>query len=157
MRPALKLNAIEQEHLQEVYDSAGVARDDLPYTEAFDKLCQEFQDRTFKNAEKEQVYSALLKYVRSSTNAPKDATGPALEPELTKQLKSVLKKHGKAGKVIPYSSEFEAAQKEFSAMTKKEFSGREFWEAVCKVGGKGRRPPTRTKKVLSEEAAEDGE
>src|SRR5687767_14353654 len=55
MRPALKLNAIEQEHLQELYDAAGVARDELPYTEQFTQLCQDFQDRAFKNADPEQV------------------------------------------------------------------------------------------------------
>src|ERR1044072_7534176 len=69
MRVSLKLNAIEQEHLQELYDAAGVARDELPYSEQFDKLVQDFQDRTFKNAEPEQVFGALLKYVRSSTCA----------------------------------------------------------------------------------------
>ena len=40
MRPPLKLNAIEQEHLQELYDAAGVARDELPYTEKFEELWQ---------------------------------------------------------------------------------------------------------------------
>ena len=67
MRLSLKLNAIEQEHLQELYDAAGVARDELPYTEKFDQFVQDFQNRTFKNAEPEQVYGALIKYVRSST------------------------------------------------------------------------------------------
>ena len=36
MKVPLKLNSIDQEHLQELYDSAGVARDELPYTPAFD-------------------------------------------------------------------------------------------------------------------------
>ena len=29
----LKLSAIDQEHLQELYDASGVARDELPYTD----------------------------------------------------------------------------------------------------------------------------
>ena len=69
MRVPLKLNSIDQEHLQELYNAAGVARDELPYTGAFDELCQGFQDRTFKNAEPEQLFGAILKYVRSSGNA----------------------------------------------------------------------------------------
>src|ERR671919_708467 len=69
MRVPLKLNAIEQEHLQELYDAAGVARDELPYSPKFDEVWQGFQDRTFKNAEREQVFGAILKYVRSSSNA----------------------------------------------------------------------------------------
>ena len=65
MRPPLKLNAIDQEHLQELYDAAGISRDQLPYTPKFEELCQGFQDRTFKNAHQEQVFGALLKYTRS--------------------------------------------------------------------------------------------
>src|SRR4051794_18154178 len=48
MKPSLKLSAIEQEHLQDLYDAAGVARDELPYTEIFEKFVSDFQDRTFK-------------------------------------------------------------------------------------------------------------
>ena len=69
MRLPLKLSSIDQEHLQELYDAAGVARDELPYTPKFDDIWQGFQDRTFKNAEREQVFGALLKYVRSSGNS----------------------------------------------------------------------------------------
>ena len=35
MKAPLKLNSIDQEHLQELYNSAGVARDELPYSPAF--------------------------------------------------------------------------------------------------------------------------
>ena len=69
MRPPLKLNAIEQEHLQELYDAASAARDELPYTPKFEDLWQGFQDRTFKNAEREQVYGAITKYVRTGSPA----------------------------------------------------------------------------------------
>jgi hypothetical protein len=69
MRPPLKLNSIDTEHLQELYNASGVARDELPYTDAFETLWSGFQDRTFKNAEREQVFGAILKYVRSSSNA----------------------------------------------------------------------------------------
>ena len=48
---------------------AGVARDELPYSEKFEEIWSGFQDRTFKNADPEQVYGALLKYTRSSSNS----------------------------------------------------------------------------------------
>src|SRR5881392_2171908 len=80
MRVPLKLSAIDQEHLQELYDAAGVARDELPYSEKFEEIWQGFQDRTFKNAEREQVFGAILKYVRSSSNA---ASGLAIESKLS--------------------------------------------------------------------------
>ena len=40
MKPPLKLNAIDQEHLQELYNASGVARDELPYTPVFEQLVQ---------------------------------------------------------------------------------------------------------------------
>ena len=89
MRPPLKLNAIEQEHLQELYDAAGVARDELPYSEKFDEIWSGFQDRTFKNAEREQVFGAILKYVRSSSNA---ASGIAIESKVNENSSSSSKR-----------------------------------------------------------------
>jgi len=160
MRPALKLNAIEQEHLQELYDAAGVARDELPYTEQFTQLCQDFQDRTFKNADPEQVFGAILKYVRSSSNAAGDIGEAVLDPEQVKSLKLVLKRHTKAGKVLPYSSEFDSALKEFTNMAKKDLNGREFWLSIVRTQGRSRRPPKRatTKAVKEDDGSdEDGE
>ncbi len=158
MRLALKLNDIEQEHLQEVYDAAGVARDELPYTGEFDKLCQEFQDRTFKNAEPEQVYGALLKYVRSSTCASADTGDSALEPEQAKKLKVVLKREGK-GRILPYSSEYESALKQFNAAAGMSLSAHDFWLAISRTQARSRRPPKRVAKkaVAEEEGEEEGE
>src|ERR1700693_3077355 len=112
MRPPLKLSSIDQEHLQELYNEAGIARDELPYSPAFDNVCQGFQDRTFKNAHPEQVYGALLKYVRSGTNSAGPAQPGVLTEEHAKMLKALLPRHSKGGKIVPYSDEFEAAQKE---------------------------------------------
>ena len=162
MRVPLKLNAIEQEHLQELYDAAGVARDELPYSEQFDSLCQGFQDRTFKNAEKEQVFGAILKYVRSSSNS---ASGKSLESKVTedqlKQLKIHLPRHARGAKLLPYSDEFEAARKEFAKLTSIELSEQEFWQAIQKSMGPKRQPPPRRKaavaKASEEEVEEDGE
>src|SRR3954464_951836 len=114
MRMPLKLNAIEQEHLKNIHDAAGVARDELPYAQKFDEIWSGFQDRTFKNAEREQVFGAILKYVRSSSNA---ASGIAIESKVNedqlKQLKALIPRHSRAGKILPYSDEFEAVRKEF--------------------------------------------
>jgi hypothetical protein len=161
MRLSLKLNAIEQEHLQELYDAAGMARDELPYTETFDQFIQDFQNRTFKNAEPEQVYGALIKYVRSSTCSAADFEATILEPEQNKLLKEVVKRHGKSNKLLPYSSEFEGAHKEFTTLSKRELTPREFWQAICRSQSRSRKPPKRaTAKVAKErddEADEDGE
>src|SRR5437764_5084848 len=118
MRVPLKLNAIEQEHLQELYDAAGVARDELPYSEKFEEIWQGFQDRTFKNAEREQVFGALLKYTRSSGNASTAAPDTKLSEEQLKQLKGLLPRHARGGKILPYSDEFQQVQKEFTKLSK---------------------------------------
>src|ERR1700679_294442 len=116
MMTPLKLNSIDQEHLQELYDSTGVARDELPYTPGFDEIVQGFQDRTFKNADHEQLFSAILKYVRSSSNSAAEPN-PDLIPltdEQIKQLKVVISRHGSAGKILPYSDAFNSARTKFN-------------------------------------------
>src|SRR5688572_16849677 len=156
MRPPLKLNAIEQEHLQELYDAAGVARDELPYSEKFDEIWQGFQDRTFKNAEREQVFGAILKYVRSSSNS---ASGIVLESKISdeqlKQLKGLIPRHARGGKILPYSDEFEAVRKEFAKFSGVELSEQEFWQAMQKSQGPKRTPPPR-RKAAAKVAEDDG-
>jgi hypothetical protein len=145
MRPPLKLSGIDQEHLQELYNAMAVARDELPYTEAFDNLCQGFQDRTFKNAHPEQIYAALLKYVRSSTNSAGEVPAVALTDEQLKQLKGLLPRHAKGSKMLPYSDEFEAAQKEFNKHAGTALETGDFWRAILRSQGPRRRPPKRAK------------
>ena len=145
MRPPLKLSAIDQEHLQELYDASGVARDELPYTDSFEELSQGFQDRTFKNAEREQVYGAIIKYVRSSSNASTEQPDSKLDEEQAKRLKSLLPRHAKGGKILPYSDEIDAARKEFSKLSGVEMTEQEFWQAIMRAQGPKRRPPKRAK------------
>jgi hypothetical protein len=145
MRPPLKLSSIDQEHLQELYDDEKVARDELPYTEAFDRICQGFQDRTFKNAHPEQIYAALLKYVRSSTNSAGEVAAVTLTEDQLKTLKGMLPRHARGGKLLPYSEEFEAAQKEFNKHAATDLGTGDFWRAIMRSQGPKRRPPKRAK------------
>jgi hypothetical protein len=156
MRLSLKLNAIEQEHLQELYDAAGVARDELPYTPQFDALCQGFQDRAFKNAEPEQVFAALLKYVRSSTCSSGETTNVVLTVEQTAQLKDVVRRHARAGRILPYSSEFDSAVKDLQSVAKLELTPRDFWLAICQLQGRYRRS-TKRAAPAPEVEEDDGE
>ena len=155
MRPPLKLNSIDTEHLQELYNSSGVARDELPYTEAFETLWQGFQDRTFKNAEREQVFGAILKYVRSSSNAAGELPDSKLDDDQLKLLKQALVRHSKNGKLLPYSDELETAHKEFFKATQIELTEAEFWQSAVRAQGAKRRPPVR-KKAVAVEVSDDG-
>jgi hypothetical protein len=159
MRVPLKLNSIEQEHLQELYDAAGIARDELPYTETFDQLCQGFQDRTFKNAEPEQLFGAILKYVRSSSNAAALPAKLAVSDDQLKQLRLILPRHSKGGRLLPYSDEFEQARKEFIKLAGLELTEREFWQAIQRSQGPKRKPPVRARVVAAApaEEADEGE
>jgi hypothetical protein len=158
MRPPLKLSSIDQEHLQELYDQARVARDELPYTETFDQLVQGFQDRTFKNADGEQLYAALLKYVRSSGNPAGVAANVTLSDDQLKQLKSLVPRHVKGGKLLPYSDEFKSLLKEFNKLAGVELTEYDLWRAVLRAQGPKRRPPTRAKAVAAVvEEEDDGE
>lgn len=146
MRVPLKLNAIEQEHLQELYNAAGVARDELPYSDKFEEIWSGFQDRTFKNAEREQVYGAIIKYVRSSSNASTEQPESKLNDDQLKQLKALLPRHAKGGKILPYSDEIDAARKEFAKHAGGvELTEQEFWQAIMRAQGPKRRPPKRAK------------
>jgi len=145
MRPPLKLSVIDQEHLQELYDQSGLSRDELPYTDAYDKICQGFQDRTFKNAHPEQVYAALLKHVRSGSRASRDVSANSftLNEDQLKQLKGLLPRHAKNNKILPYSDEFEAAHREFMKVSQVELTTGDFWRAIGLSAGPKRRPPQR--------------
>jgi hypothetical protein len=155
MKAPLKLNSIDQEHLQELYNAAGVARDELPYTPAFDALVQGFQDRTFKNADPEQVYGAMLKYVRSSSNAATTLPPGTLSEEQIKHLKPVLSRHLVAGKILPYSDEFAVAHREFNKVAGAELSEQDFWRAIMRLQGAKRRPPVRKKVAAAAEEPDD--
>ncbi len=160
MRPPLKLNSIDQEHLQELYNAAGVARDELPYTEKFDEVWSGFQDRTFKNAEKEQLYAAMLKYTRSSGNASTELPASALNDEQLKTLKVILARHAKNGKMLPYSDEFESSFKEFNRLAGTAITEQEFWHGILRAQGSRRKPPARKKAAVAapdDGADEDGE
>src|SRR4030081_1179222 len=136
----LKLSAIDQEHLQELYDAAGVARDELPYTDAFEGIWQGFQDRTFKNASRDQVYAALLKYTRSSTNASQPGEAVALTDEQKKTLKTIVQRHATGGKPLPYSDAFNSAVRDFNKLAGATLNENEFWRAIAGAGGGKRRP-----------------
>ncbi len=160
MRPPLKLNSIDQEHLQELYNAAGVARDELPYTDKFDEIWTGFQDRTFKNAEKEQLYGAMLKYTRSSGNAAAELPTSVLNEDQLKQVKAAISRHIRGGKILPYSDEFESALKEFNRASATTTGDKDFWHGILRAQGSRRKPPVRKKavaKVEDDGSDEDGE
>ena len=151
----LKLSAIDQEHLQELYDAAGIARDELPYTESFESIWTGFQDRTFKNASRDQLYAALLKYTRSSTNSSKPSESVALTDDQRKLLKTILVRHSAGGKVLPYSDGFNTALKEFNKQAVMELAEQDFWKVVSGGSSGKRKPPKRAVKVAKEADEED--
>jgi hypothetical protein len=57
----------------------------------------------------------------------------------------MLPRHAKGGKVLPYSDEFEAAQKEFIRVARTELDQGGFWRAIIRCQSAKRRPPPRTK------------
>ena len=159
MLPPLKLNSIDTEHLQELYNSSGIARDELPYTDAYEELWQGFQDRTFKNAEREQLFGAMLKYIRSSANASNQVAETKLSEDQMKVLKQTATRHAKGGKLLPYSDEMAMALREFNKVAQVELTPAEFWHSVVRAQGAKRRPPPRKKAVaaVADAAEDDGE
>jgi hypothetical protein len=157
MTVPLKLNSIDQEHLQELYNAAGVARDELPYTDQFEQLWQGFQDRTFKNADREQLFAAIIKYVRSSGNASGQITLPGITDEQIKQLKAILSRHLVGGKILPYGDSFETARAEFNKAATLTLDAQTFWHAILKAQGPKRQPPKRAKVAVAKRDDDDDE
>jgi len=160
MYTPLKLNSIDQEHLQELYDAAGIARDELPYMPVFDEMVQGFQDRTFKNADHQQLFGAILKYVRSSSNSAADvAARTVLTEEQQKQLKLIVSRHGSGGKLMPYSDAFTSARADFNKMASLELNEADFWQSLQRVNGARRKPPApkRAKVAARADDEEDDE
>jgi hypothetical protein len=157
MKVPLKLNSIDQEHLQELYDAAGIARDELPYTTAYEQIVQGFQDRTFKNADAEQIYGAMLKYVRSSSNSATAAPDDVVSEDQLKQLRAVLSRHAVGGKILPYSDEFSIARAEFLKITQKELTDADFWRMVLRSQGNRRKPASAKRAKVAAAAPADEE
>ena len=121
------LGAIEQQHLQELYDAAGVPRDELPYTEALTRVCKDFQDRTFKNANEAQVYGAIVKYVRSGRRAKPKSGDPDVAPDRAEHARLLRAQRAQGPKPQPYTREFEYARGAFARAGGPDLSPHEYW------------------------------
>lgn len=132
----IKLSTIEQEHLQELYDAAGVPRDELPYSPALAHLCRDFQDRTFKNASESQVYGALLKYVRSGRPAKVGRPAKGGRPEggasagQLEHARLLREQRAAMPRILPYTADFDFARTAFARSGAADLSPGEFWSVV---------------------------
>ena len=137
----LKLGSIEQQHLQELYEAAGVPRDELPYSETLAQVCREFQDRTFKNANEAQVYGALLKYVRSGRRAPAAGSEKDPVPPGRQEHAKLLRAQRPAGaKLEPYTPAFESARTAFAKDGGPDLPPQEFWRVIRLAGARAAGP-----------------
>jgi len=145
MSTPLKLGAIEQEHLQELYEAAGIPRDDLPYSPELTQLCKDFQDRAFRNADEPQVYGALLKYVRSSKCSTSATVDPAVTAAYAAQAAQLKASQPGAAKLRPYTPAFDSAREAFAKTREAgapELSPRDFWN-IIKLSSRRAAPPPR--------------
>ena len=141
MSVTLKLGLIEQEHLQELYDTAGVPRDELPYSAELARVCRDFHDRTFKNASEAQVYGAVVKYVRSGrrvVGTKVKATPPP--PERLEQARLLKAQRPTSAALEPYTPAFEHARDAFARNGGAALSQQEFWGVVRLACGTRSRP-----------------
>ncbi len=125
----LTLGAIDQQHLQEIYEAEAVPRDELPYSDALARLCQCFQDRTFKNANEAQVFGAIVKYVRSSRCKVQEEPEGDVVARRSEQA-AAWKAHRPGVKLQPYTVQFDNARAEFARRLGQDLSPHEFWRVV---------------------------
>ena len=142
MSVTLKLGLIEQQHLQELYEGAGVPRDELPYSAELALVCREFQDRTFKNASEAQVYAALVKYVRSGRRAAGTTRkAPPAPPERLEHARLLTAQRPSGARLEPYTVAFDHARNAFARNGGAALSRQEFWGVVRLAGGTRTRQP----------------
>jgi hypothetical protein len=77
--------------------------------------------------------------------------------EQLKQLKSMLPRHSRAGKILPYSDEFEAARGEFNKLAGLQLTEQQFWQSILRSHGPKRKPPKRTKAAAPVEESDDSD
>jgi hypothetical protein len=140
----LKLGVIEQQHLQELYEAAGVPREELPYSAELSRVCREFQDRTFKNANEAQVYGALVKYVRAGRRPVGAKTrAPAPPPERVEQAKLLKAQRPGGPRLEPYTAAFDRARESFARTAPAALPPQEFWHVVRLAGAHASRAKPR--------------
>ena len=150
MSVPLKLGSIEQQHLQELYEAAGVPRDELPYTAELARVCRDFQDRTFKNANEAQVYGALVKYVRSGRRGEAARAKPPAAPRERVEQARLLKAQRPAGlKLEPYTTAFDQARQAFARHVGAEFTAHDFWQVVRLAGSRAGAGKARAEAVVA--------
>ena len=111
------------------------------------------------NASRDQLYAALLKYTRSSTNAAKPSEPIPLTEDQKKLVKTMVQRHGTAGKFLPYSDAFNSALKDFNIKTGLTMTENDFWRSVSGGAAGRRKPPVKRAVKVAKEAddEEDGE
>jgi hypothetical protein len=128
----MRLDRAGEEHVRELMQGAELARDQLPYTEEFDRLKQGFYMRTFKKVSDAEFWLILARVGKKGGVRGKATQDHA--PELSDDQKATLLKRlpvaiGETDS-LPYTERMSRLVKGFNAAVNLSLSEREVWLAV---------------------------
>lgn len=128
----VRLDRMGEEHVRELLESTELARDQLPYTEEFDRLKDEFYRRTFKKVSDEEFWLILAKIGKKGGVRGKTTRDYA--PELSEGEKEALLRLlpvdlGKTDS-LAYTDQMQRLVADFNRAAGLELSERDVWLAM---------------------------
>lgn len=130
-----RLDRASEEHVRDVLKAASVARDQLPYTDEFGQLKEEFYGRTFKDLTDSEFWLVLVRVAKSGGVRGKGAVHSA--PEMTEAEKESLKGLLPVGlgqiDQLPYTPRMVSLAKRFNAATGQAYTEHQLWHALLSL------------------------
>lgn len=125
------LDKASKEHVRDLLKKAPVARDQLPYSDYFQKLKSEFYDRTFKKVSDEEFWHILINVAKGGGIKGKQKV-PG--PKLTEEQKDILLRALTIplGEIdnLPYTSKMSNLTSTFNRLSGLNMSEYEVWLAL---------------------------
>jgi len=128
----MRLDRASEEHVRELLDDTELPRDQLPYTEEFDRLKEAFYDRTFKKLSDSEFWQILARIGKQGGVRGKKTRDSA--PGLSEEQKELLlrKLPVPIGQTdgLPYTDKMTKLVAGFNGATGLDLSDRDVWLGV---------------------------
>lgn len=126
------LSRAHEEHIRELLQAAGMARDLLPYTPEFDSLKGDFYLRAFRKMSDAEFWRAVVNVAKKGGVRGKRSSirAPSLTQEQRETLRRLLPVPIGERDKLPYGDKFPKFVRGFNSETGLALTEREVWLAV---------------------------
>jgi hypothetical protein len=131
----MRLDRAGEEHVRDLLNDTELPRDQIPYTEEFGRLKEDFRMRTFKKLSDSEFWLVLAKVGKKGGVKGKVTRDHA--PHLSDEHKELLQRRlpvplGETDS-LPYTEKMARLVKGFNMITELDLSEREVWLAVLSI------------------------